>query len=213
MAGRTFARIGAGYGSHMHGAHVGSYYSIYSPSVVVTRRLVHTGLPSHQQLCDYECLPQETIQFTRDVVVRTKVAFQETLSSAVHSKWQNVKEDAIIKEIFRPEGGLAYSWAFFHCLLRMYLNDPDWDAGESLIWRPMDRTWKAYSVDFVNLLVNGEEWSPEYRGYTDNYDEFGVNELQLWFKIRHEAEPQASLFMVGGSDTPETSLFINNPAL
>lgn len=213
MAGQTFARIGGQYGSAMYGKHVGSYYSIYSPSVVVTRRLVHTGLPSGEQVLDYDCLPQETIQFTRDVVVRSKVAFQETLGSAVHSKWQNVKDDAIIKEIFRPEGGLAYSWAMFHALLRMYLQDPDWDAGESLIWRPMDRTWKAYSVDFVNLLVNGEEWSPEYKGYSDNYDEYGINELQVWFKIRHEAEPQANLFLVGGSDTPETSLFVNNPAL
>lgn len=213
MAGLSFARIGQRWGSYSYGSHVGSYYSIYSPSVAVTRRLVHTGLPSGEQVCDYDCLPHETVEFSRDVVTRRKVAFQETLSSAVHSKWQQVKEDAIIKEQWRPEGGIAYRWAFFHKILRMYLKDPDWDNGESLVWRPLDRTWKAYSVDMVNLLVNGEKWGPEFKGYSDNYDEHGVYQFEIWYKVRHEAQPQASLFLVGGSETAETSLFPNNPAI
>jgi hypothetical protein len=212
MAGRTFATGSPQYGAHSPGSHVGSYYSIYAPAVVVTRLLVHTGLPAHQQVIIYDHLPEETVNFTRDVVVRRKVAFQDTLSSSVHSKWQQVKDDAIIKEIWRPDGGLAYSWAFLHAILRAYLKDPDWDAGESLIWRPLDRTWKAYAVDIVNVLLNGEEWGPEYRGYSDEQDEYGIQELQVWYKIRHEAQPQANLFMVGGSESPENEFFLNNQA-
>lgn len=213
MPGRTFGCVGHQYDANSHGGQPGSYYSIYSPSVVVTRMLVHTGMPEHDQVMVYDYLPNETEHFTRDVVVRRKVAFQDTLSSSLTSKWQQVKDDAIIKEIFRPDGGLSYSWKMLHQAIRMYNRDPDWDAGEYLIWRPLDRTWKSYAVDFVNLLVNGEEWGPEYKGYSDSQDEHGVNELQMWFKIRPEEQPQANLFMVGGSDSPENELFVNNPAV
>lgn len=210
MAGRVFGRIGHGYGGAKFGAHLGSYYSVYSPSNIATRLLFHSALAPEHQLCVYPYVPDETTFFTFDVVGRRDVAFTKTLTGHAVSKWQRVLEDTIIKEIFRPVGGLAISWAFFHQLERIYLRDPDWDAGEFLIWRPFDRTWKCYSVDIVNLLMNGDEWGPEHAGWTGNQDHQAINEVQLWLKIRPEEAPQASLHMVGGSETPEFSLFSNN---
>lgn len=213
MAGHSFGRVGSRYGSYMYGPHAGSYYSIYSPSNIRTRLLIHTGLPIDQQLCIYPFVPEETIFFTWDVLTKRDVAFQKTLASNLHSKWAQVKDDTVIKEQFKAPGGLAFSWEFFHCIERMYQQDPDYEAGESLIWRPLDRTHKAFTVDMVNLLVNGEEWGPEFKGYTEDRDFFGINQMEIHYKIRHEDAPQVNLFMVGGSDTPENTLFVENPAV
>lgn len=210
MAGRTFGRIGHGYGGAKFGAHLGSYWSVYSPSNIWTRLLYHTGLDPQHQACLYPYTPEETVFFSFDVLGHRDVAYAKTLTGHVTSKWPRILDDTIIKEVFRPVGGLAVSWAFFHCIERMYLQDPDWDNGEFLIWRPFDRTWKTYSVEIVNLLLNGEEWGPEHEGWTGNQDHQAINEMQIHLKIRPEEAPQASLFMTGGSETPEFSLFSNN---
>jgi len=218
----TFARTSHRYGPHMHGQNNAAYYNPLAANVNGTRLLYHSALekPSHR-ICVYPFLPDETTDFTWDVRAPRDLAISKTLKSKVFAKYDRIMADTIIKEIFRPDGGVAATWELIHKIERMWLNDPDWDNGEYLIWRPYDRNHKAYAVDILNITVNGEEWNPEFRGntfhYVDNVDyelqfqqnqeRWAVNEVQVWLKIRAEEAPQAGLFAVGGSDSSEASLF------
>jgi len=224
----TFARTSPRYGPYMHGSHIAAYYNPLSNSVNGTRLLYHNALDTlEQRRAIYPWLPDETTDFTWDVRATRDLAISKTLKSNVFAKYDRVIEDALVKEIFRPDGGLSATWEFIHKIERMWLNDPDWDNGEFIIWRPYDRNHKAYAVDILKITVNGEEWNPEYRGYSarhiidvvrqtdgtptitmqDSQERWAVNELQIWLRIRAEELPQANLFAVGGSDTGEAGLF------
>jgi len=224
----TFARTSPRYGPYMHGQGPVVYYDPLTRTSNGTRLLYHSALDTlGQRRVIYPFLPDETTDFTWDVRATRDLAIVKTLKSNVFAKYDRVMDDAIIKEIFRPDGGLSATWEFIHKIERMWLNDPDWNAGEYIIWRPYDRNHKAYAVDILKITVNGEEWSPEFRGYTayhvlnvvtqtdgtptwqieKNQERWAVNELQVWLRIRAEELPQANLFAVGGSDTEEVGLF------
>ena len=224
----TFARTTHRYGPYMHGQNLAAYYNPLSGRVNGTRLLFHSGLDTaDKRIANYPFLPDETVNFTWDVLANRDVVFSKTLKSNVFAKYDQVKDDAIIKEIFRPDGGLAVTWEFFHRIERMFQQDPDVENGEFILWRPYDRNHKTYIVDIVSLLLNGEEWGPEFRGRTStfvsdqikaadgtptfqvqqNQERWAINEFQIWLRIRSEELPQANLFAVGGSDTGEPELF------
>jgi len=227
----TFARTGHRFGPYMFGQNPAAYYDPTAGSVNGSRILYHSaldGLVARQII--YPFLPDETVFFTLDVKADRDLATAKTLRSNVFAKFPQVTDDTIIKEIFRPEGGLAVTWGFIHRVEQMWLNDPDWDAGEYIIWRPFDRTHKAYAVDILKIMIESEEWKPEYRGRTDyilsqvscvdesandaehlrivkSYERWTINQFEIHYRVRAEAMPQGTLVSIGGSDTQEAGFF------
>lgn len=200
------------------GAHLN--YNFRAVDVAVTRRLYHSGLDA---IVDYPRLPEETTFFSWDIHPRRDFARQKTLSSHVTTVWPAVVDDIIIKEKFRATGGMAIQWRFFQAVHRLWLTDPDWNAGEYLLWRPFDRTFKLYPVDIINILLDGEELNPSYDGddkwagimsriasnsvTTSGKDVATVKELEIWLQLRPEAAPNSSMFLVEGSETSEEDVF------
>lgn len=224
---RTFGRSYPHNSPYAGAQGVGAYYSPNSGDANGSRLLYHSGLLSqNHRIAVYPKIPDETTNFTHDIHGDRKVAYASTLSSMMISKYQQVLEETVIREIFRNEGGLSISWDFIHKIERMWLNDPDWDAGEFLLWRPFDRNMKAYAVVLSKLLVNGEQWEPEYRGSTrrvistgkspdhtetiiaSNVQErIAINTFEIHFSILAELPPGGSVFAVGGSSVAEPALF------
>jgi len=221
---KTFGNLFDRFGPYGVPPYMGGYYDPFCPAVSGSRLLYHSGLANpSQRLVVYPYLPEETDFFMSDVHAGRDIAQMKTQRSNFVHKFDRVLDDTVIIESFRPEGGLAAEWEFILDIERMWLNDPDWDNGEYLIWRPFDRTQKAYAVDIIKITVGGDVWKPEYKrglqalarvGDKDTrrqqmaHSHWAVNQFEIHLKVRVEDPPQASLFAVGGSELPtESGLF------
>lgn len=222
-----FSRTTRRWGPYVGSSRIG-YHWPYRPKIDGPRILYHSGLerPEWRKLV-YPYPPEETTNFTTDVLAQRDVAYTKTLTSHSYTKYQQVKADGFIEERFRPEGGISVDWGFFASVYRMWETDPDWQAGEYILWRPMDRTHKAFLVDIVQIKFGEDEnFLPEFRGamtryananffgddavakkFQDVLERWGINEFSIKLAIREEATPQAALSAVGGSSDPETEYF------
>ena len=192
-------------------------WNVYAADVGRTRRLYHSGL---SLAVDYPTLPQRTLNFSWDVLTRRDLAIQKTLTSTQVSLWEEQVDDVIIKEIW--EGELTFPWQFFTKLHRMYLQCPDWDNGEYMVWRPFDRNQKTYPVELINILVDGEEFNLSWMGRPygagpaskicstggdAGRDVLSAGTLELWLRLRPEVAPGVAVFLREGSTTAEAGFF------
>lgn len=219
-------------GQHLCGGRIGDPYAggwmqpynFRSYQVHGTRLLVHTGLPL---TLPYTVLPSSTTNFSWDVLTRRIQASTRTLSSTKFAHYQLGADDVIIKEIWEPTAGASMPWSQLHDLLLVFNACPDWEAGEATVWRPMDRNCKAYSVDVLNIVIDGEDLVVDRLG--DDPDLFATilcrygdegapgstqardfamgARVEVWLRLRPEDSPNASLFLSAGSVTDETSVF------
>ena len=172
-----------------------------------TRLLFHSGLPliSQRQL-DYPDLPDLTHNFTDEWIFNRSVQISKTQESSVATVHKGFPDDAIVKEIWNPGGGLSHTWTFFHRLFLMFHETPDREANEFILWRPLDRTFKAYEVEIVGLNIGGspEEYESQFAGRIRTSPEnFMTAAVELSLKLVREVPPQMTVQMIGGSITPE----------
>ena len=219
MAGVQVGRVQGGAFSSWSNGVRSLNYNFRAADTAVTRYLYHSG---KGVVCPYPVLPDETRNFSWDTLPRRDFVTQKTLKSNFVTMWPSVEEDIVIKEVFAGPGGISVPWKFFHCVHDFYLNEPDWLAGEYLIWRPFDRTMKIYAVDIINLLVDGEEFNVNWKGDdkwagimstlcatggTPAQDIFTASNMEIWMKLRPETPPGVSVFLTGGSAVAEDTYF------
>jgi len=195
-------------------------YDLYNYQTSATRLMYHSGL---SLAIPYPILPTVTRNFSWEVLTRRDMIREKTLSSAKTTKWDAVFDDVVITETWEAPGGLSFPWRFFHDLHRVYLTDPDWLNGEYLLWRPMDRSERAYPIEIISITVDGEDFHVDWKGTPLNtYSPLGQTDvsctvagrdllasknLEIKFVIRPETAPNVAVFATPGSLTCESALF------
>ena len=227
MAGRQFGqKLNQGrWGQETFPGGFTGGYNFRSMQVHGTRLLYHSGLDLQ---CLYTGMPSSTKNFSWDLLTTKQSVSTVTLASTKFSLYTRGPNDVVIKEVWDPVGGASMEWVQFHCLHQMFTNCPDWANGESLIWRPMDRNCKVYTVDFVNMVVDGVDLTVDRIG--DDPDLLasklcavsategaaGSNQarnflmkarVEVHLRLRPEDEPNAAVFLQEGSQTAETAEF------
>ena len=178
---------------------VGRYSGLFAggPNYVVRYRrwetprlLYHSGL---DELIEYPQVPSETTNFALDMLSRADVVHEKTLTNNMTQQWDVVHADTIIKEIF--SGDLSQKWAFMHKVYRFWttLMNP----GDFCLWRPLERTDKVYRVRVVNMLINGEEFKPDYTGISMT-EKWLRATLEIHLKLMPAFPPSATIFASGG---------------
>lgn len=204
------------------GEHTGLLHHVWNYNILAngasTRFLAH----SDGTVIQYDVLPTDTVGFAWSPMQHRDFVTTKTLGSTKTAVWDCNVDDLIIKEVFEPTGGLSMPWGQLLAMYGIYKGGIDWDAGETLTWAPLDRTCTRYPVDVINMLVDGEEFDPKWRGNptgllggnnatcgapANMLDVASGSRVEIWYRIRPEAAPNVSMFLTAGSFTSETNSF------
>lgn len=155
----------------------------------IPRLLYHSGL---DELIQYPCTPDKTINFSLDLLAKVDFAEQKTLTSNITQQWDAVANDAIIEERF--EGDLSQEQSFFHSMY--YFWRTLLDTQEYLIWRPLDLTDKLYRVQILKLELGGKDFDPTFVGNSQP-DKWMTTTFGIFLKLIPTFPPSAAVFANG----------------
>jgi len=180
----------------------------------VTRLLYHSGLPRIEDAyVYYPEIPSKTHNFNDEWVYGRHNNIARTLKGSVATVHKGYPDDTVVTETFDAAGGLSQTWMFFHRLYYLWHNQPDRENNEYLIWRPLDRTFKAYEVEIIEITVGGsvDEFDTQFAGRIRKMPEnWMVQPVVMKLKLVREVPPQLTAFMQGGSITQETPAIPGN---
>ncbi len=183
---------GIGRGNHFPCCKV--FYPNKSLSFTTQKRyLYHSGLDI---AVEYDYLPTRTTNFAFDVTGRRDVTIEKTLDSSLVTQWGVKKEDTIIKEIW-DAGGIKSNWEWFHKIYELWITPLT--TTSHMLWLPLDRTHKIYSVEITSLLVGGEEFELQY--YGKQSPRWISTSVELHLKLRRANPPSCNIYTMGGSTT------------
>ena len=162
----------------------------YTPALNGGRRMKHPFLTD----IVYPRTPDKTANFDQDPMRRVKSIVTKTLDSSAVSKFPEVKEDVIIREVW-----LAETLSTFTKLARQfytYLITP-LPPGRFIGWIPTDKSPKAFFIDIIDVEVgNPEAYFFEELGSTRSY--YMREQLTISFKLVREFQsPVGQVVFIG----------------
>lgn len=110
------------------------------------RELRHPYLPR----IAYPRLPDRTLNFGYDVLLKTRSVKTKTLTSTGVNKFIDAVEDVVIQEVWLADQ-LSTLTSFFHGV-KSFLNSV-MPPGRYIGWLPRDLTHKAYFVELLDVQV------------------------------------------------------------